>query len=79
LKELQAAAGAFGQKLVVVKAGSDSEFEGAFATLVQNQVGALLISADAFFNNRRGHLLALAAGHAIPAIYPYREYTAAGG
>ena len=77
--ELQAAADVFGLKLVVVKAGTDSEFEGAFASLVQKRVKALVVSSNAFFNNRRHHLVALAASHSIPAIYSYREYPAAGG
>jgi putative ABC transport system substrate-binding protein len=77
--QLQAAADVFGQKLVVVNASRDDEFEHAFATLVQNQVGGLVVGTDAFFNNRRHHLVALAARHTIPAIYPYREYAAAGG
>jgi putative ABC transport system substrate-binding protein len=78
-RELQAAADALGLKLVVVKAGADSEFESAFATLVQNRVGALLVSSTAFFNSRRHHLVALAAAHSLPAIYSYRESPVAGG
>jgi putative ABC transport system substrate-binding protein len=79
MKELQAAVNAVGLKLVVVKAGADNEFEGAFATFVQNEVSALIVSTDAFFNNQRQRLVALSARHAIPTIYPYREYAAAGG
>jgi putative tryptophan/tyrosine transport system substrate-binding protein len=77
--ETQAGADAFGKKLVVAYARSDDEFEGAFATFVQNQVGALAVGGDAVFQNRRHQLVALAARHAIPTIYPYREYTVAGG
>jgi putative tryptophan/tyrosine transport system substrate-binding protein len=77
--DLQAATDTFGLKLVVVKAADDSDFEAAFATLVQARVGALLVSDDGFFNNRRHHLVALAARHSIPAIYSYREYVSAGG
>jgi putative ABC transport system substrate-binding protein len=77
--EVQAAADALGLKLVVVEAGADSEFEGVFASLVQNRVGALLVSSNAFFRDRRHHLVALAATHSIPAIYSYREIVAAGG
>jgi putative ABC transport system substrate-binding protein len=77
--EVQAAADALGLKLVVVKASTDSEFEGSFASLVQNRVGALLVSSNPFFRDRRHHLVALAATHSIPAMYAYREIVAAGG
>jgi putative ABC transport system substrate-binding protein len=78
-REVQAAADALGLKLVVMEARADSDFEGAFASLVQNRVGALLVSGNPFFTNRRHHLVALAAAHSIPAIYSFREIVAAGG
>jgi putative ABC transport system substrate-binding protein len=78
-KELQAAADALGLKLVVVKAAASSDFEGAFASLVQNRVGALLVSSNAFFRNQGQHLVALAAVHSIPTMYSYRETVTAGG
>jgi putative tryptophan/tyrosine transport system substrate-binding protein len=77
--EVQAAADVLGLKLVVSNASSDGEFEGAFANLVQNQVGGLVVSGDAFFNNRRHLLVELAARYSVPTIYSYREYTIAGG
>jgi putative ABC transport system substrate-binding protein len=77
--QVQAAADALGLKLVVVNASADNDFEGAFVTLVQNRAGALLVGSNAFFNDRRHHLVALAAAHSIPAIYSYREIVAAGG
>jgi len=78
-QELQAAADVLGLKLVLASADDDIEFEGAFAALVKNRVEALLVSTNGYFNSRRHHLVALAAAHALPAIYPYREYAAAGG
>ena len=60
-------------------AGTEGEIDAAFASLVQRQAGALLISADVFFNSRREQLVALASRHTIPAIYQGREFAVAGG
>ena len=79
LKALQEAARAVGQQIFVVEVGSDSEFDTAFAALVQRQVGALIIAADIFFTSRRERIVALAAHYAIPTIYELREYAVAGG
>jgi putative tryptophan/tyrosine transport system substrate-binding protein len=78
-KDVQAAAAKLGQKLVVVKASTTSEFEPAFATLVQHRIGALLIQANPLFDSHPEQLVALAARHALPAVYPIREAAAAGG
>jgi putative tryptophan/tyrosine transport system substrate-binding protein len=78
-KALQAAARAIGQQIVVVEAGSDGEFDAAFAALAQRQVGALVVAADQFFTARRERIVALAARYAMPAIYELREYAVAGG
>ena len=75
----QEAARVKGVQLHVVKAGSESEIDAAFATLVELHAGALLVSRDPLFNRQREQLVALAARHAVPAIYPWREFTAAGG
>jgi putative ABC transport system substrate-binding protein len=77
--DLHAAAGALGQKLIVVNAGTEGDFDAAFAAIVQRRARALLIQADPFFNSRREQLVALAARHAVPAISPYLDYAAAGG
>jgi putative ABC transport system substrate-binding protein len=76
---LQAAAHTVGQQIVVVEAGSDGELDGAFAALVQARAGALIVAADIFFNTRREQIVALAARHALPAIYELREFAAGGG
>lgn len=78
-REVQEAAGAKEVQLLVLKAGNDREIDAAFAALVQRQAGALLVVTDTFFNSRRHQLAALAARHAIPAIYPFREFVMVGG
>jgi putative tryptophan/tyrosine transport system substrate-binding protein len=78
-RDVEAAARAIGQRIVVFEASSESDFEPAFAAMVQQGVGALLVMADPFFFNRREQLIALAARHAIPAVYEWREFAEAGG
>ena len=75
----QEAARAKGVRLTILKAGSASEIDTAFATFVQQQAGALVVSADPFFTSRREQLVALASRHAIPAIYAWREFAGSGG
>jgi ABC-type uncharacterized transport system substrate-binding protein len=79
LRNLQAAAHALGQQILVVSAGSESDFDAVFAALVQQRAGALLVASDAFFWDQREKLVALAARERIPAIYYLRGFTAAGG
>ena len=62
-----------------MNARTDSDLETAFATFSQQRVGAVLVSNSAFYNRRMEQLAALAARHALPAIYPVREYALAGG
>ena len=78
-KDLQTAAGKLGLQIQPVHAVAESEFDAAFTSLVQQQAGALVVAADPFFNARREELVMLAARHAIPAIYEWREFAAVGG
>jgi putative ABC transport system substrate-binding protein len=79
MHEVQEAAQAKGVQLHVLKAGTEDEFESVFTSLVQLNAGALVVGADPFFNSRREELVVLAARHAVPAIYEWRESVAAGG
>ena len=79
IRDLQEVARAKGVQLIILKAGTESEIEGAFGSLVELQARALLVGADPFFNSRREQLVALASRHAVPAIYEWREFAAAGG
>ena len=74
------AAPAMGLQIVVLKASNGAEIEAAFAAMKQSNVGALLVGGDALFDNSgRDQLIVLAARHAIPAIYDWRDVAAAGG
>jgi putative tryptophan/tyrosine transport system substrate-binding protein len=76
---VQAAARAIGRQVLVFHASEERDIDAVFVTLVQQQVGALLVDADTFFVSRRNQLVALAARHSMPAIYDLRDYVAAGG
>ena len=78
-QDLGDAARTLGLQLHVLSASTDDELKSAFATLAQLRVGGLVISSNAFFYTRTAQLAALAARHAVPAIFPFREFPAAGG
>jgi len=78
-KELQTAISKLDLNLILVKASNPLEMEDAFATLVRERVEALQIGVDPLFGNHVDQLVALAARHKVPTIYPWREFTAAGG
>ena len=78
-RDVQAAAHAIGQELIVVEAGSDRDIEAAFATFAQRGTGALYVGTGSFLHSRRERLVALAARHGIPTIYVLREFVTAGG
>ena len=79
VRDVQAAARSIGQQIVVLNAGSERDIEIAFATIVQQRVGAILVGSDPFFTDRRNQLVALAAHHGVAAIYQWREFAEAGG
>jgi putative tryptophan/tyrosine transport system substrate-binding protein len=79
LNDVHVAARTLGQPVYVVNAGNESEFETAFAALVRQGAGALLLGTDTTFFNHRDRLIALAARYGIPAIYTFREYVLDGG
>ena len=79
ISEVSLASQALGLELFVVKASSENKIDAAFATLAQERVGALLVGNDVFFYSRREQIVALAARHAMPAIYNVREFAQAGG
>ena len=79
VSEVQAAARALGLQLVVLNARTASDIDMAFASVVRERAGALVVGAGAFLLSRRNQIIALAARHTIPAIYGFREYSADGG
>jgi putative ABC transport system substrate-binding protein len=78
-RDVQAAAQAIGQQLLILDVNSERDIETAFATFVQRGAGALLVGAGAFLNSHRDRLVALAARHALPTAYNLREFVTAGG
>ncbi len=79
VEEAQRAATVLGRRLQILNASSQSEIEAAFEALVQHRANALLVSPDPLFTDRREQIIAMAARSAIPAMYAWREYAAAGG
>ena len=77
--DLQKAARALGLQIHSLQASTDQDFDTVFATLVKLRAGGLVISSDSFFFTRSERLAALAARHAVPAIFGFREFAAAGG
>jgi putative ABC transport system substrate-binding protein len=79
LSEIEGAARTLGQQVQIVEASSEREFEAAFATIAALHARALFVSADPLFTGQRAQLATLAARHAIPASYSFRELVVAGG
>ena len=77
--ELQAAAQAARQNILIVNVSHESEFDAAFSTLTQRGAGAILVDGDILFSSQRTRLVQLAERHHLPASYQVREFAAAGG
>jgi putative ABC transport system substrate-binding protein len=77
--EVQKAASAIGQQIIVLQASTERDIDSAFADLIKQRVGALLIASGPFFLIRKDQLVALAAHHAVPVLYYRREFIEAGG
>ena len=78
-REVEEACRTIGQKIVLVNAANEREFDAAFTSIIQAGAGALLVIGSPFFTSKNQTLVALSARHAIPAIYDLRDYVAAGG
>jgi putative ABC transport system substrate-binding protein len=78
-KEMEIAARTSGRELRVLNASTESEIDSAVATIHDQRIGALLLGTDPFFYSQRDKFVTLAARFGIPAIYPVREFSAAGG
>jgi putative ABC transport system substrate-binding protein len=78
-REVDAATRAFGRQMILLKVGSPSDLEAAFETAVQQQADALLVTSNSLFTDRRIEIVELAARHALPAAYAWREFVEAGG
>jgi len=79
LPAIEQAAQTTGRRLFVAKASDDDELKAAFALLLQQGIGALLVAADPYFDTRRDRIIAFAAQNRLPAVYHFREYAVAGG
>jgi putative ABC transport system substrate-binding protein len=79
IKEVQDAARTLGLQLHILKASSDSDFDPAFATVIEQRAGALLVASDPFIFSRRTAIVQLAARHSVPTVYQFRECATIGG
>jgi putative tryptophan/tyrosine transport system substrate-binding protein len=79
VKDLQDAARAFGWQIHVIQVSNESELESGFDTLARQRPDAIIVSAVPLFDAQRSRIIELAARHSLPAMYPIREFPAAGG
>jgi putative ABC transport system substrate-binding protein len=78
-RDVEAAARAIGQRIILLNASNERELESVFATLAQAKAGGIVVMPDPFFTTQRERVIALASRHAVPAVYESREYALAGG
>src|SRR5262245_30657690 len=78
-RDVELAAQALGQQLIIAPVSSEGEFDGAFTSIVGRGAKALLVGTGPFLTSNRERVVALAARHAIPAIYALREFVVVGG
>jgi putative ABC transport system substrate-binding protein len=79
VKEIQAAAREMGLRIITINASNERDIDNAFVALAEQRAGALLVQADPFLTARREQIVALAALHAVPTMYQWREFPAIGG
>src|SRR5262245_35848721 len=77
--DIEAAAAKIRQPVRLLTANTDGEIDAAFATMVEQRIGGLIVQGDVFFTSRRERLVLLTTRHAIPTIFAWREFVAAGG
>jgi putative ABC transport system substrate-binding protein len=78
-KDIEEAARVVGQKIVFANASTDAELDAAFESLLRAGVGALMVTADPYFDTRRNRIIEFAARQRLPAIYQFRQFAVAGG
>jgi putative ABC transport system substrate-binding protein len=78
-QKIQVAESTFGKQMLILTANSAPEIDAAFRSLVEKRADGLMVSADAYFLEQRAQIVGLSARHAVPTIYPEREYVTAGG
>ena len=79
LKRVAAMGHSLGREVVILNASTEQEIDSAFATLVQQRIGALLVSNDSLFIAQHHQIIGLAARYSVPTMYPYREHVLSGG
>jgi putative ABC transport system substrate-binding protein len=79
MRSVQVAAEAYKHKLLLARAGAESDCEGAFATLLNERPGALIVAADAYLSSQRHRIVGFTVRLGIPAIFPFRDYPMVGG
>jgi putative tryptophan/tyrosine transport system substrate-binding protein len=79
VREVQAAADKIGWRIRILNVSTDREIDAAFVTIVEQRIGGLFVQAEPFLTSRRDQLVLLTTRHAVPTIFPWREFAAAGG